>query len=349
MKTFMVSKNLIRSSDFYISHYLIANYYVGLSNTKELPNSFACHRLVEGVTPAGWKRPLDDMSLERLCDLHDKSYTRQAILDNHLNARTRELIQTVKNAKEELSIVVAREKSRELKYAELEAKCDQAAKDLEKNPVVQGLRVNIMKLASQLKEAQVECGKLKLEGSKLIGLQERVKSLESKCEVLEVKKSRLLTQEGKLKEEVNSLVLRYQGLQEERAKVVSKVVPYIAMELYHSDEVGKAIADLVNAAIYHGKCTTLEEIAATGEPVILSKVKYYRPSHEREYDHMSNVLASAEFPFLSEATIDPLASVTELLSKKPRRIRPPSPGKKTSLTKPPILLHHEDRNSSKNV
>lgn len=86
------------------------------------------------------------------------------MLDNHLNTRTRELIQTIKNAKEELSIFVAREKSRELQYAELEAKCDKATKDLEKNPVVQDLRVNAMKLASQLKEAQIECGKLKLEG-----------------------------------------------------------------------------------------------------------------------------------------------------------------------------------------
>jgi hypothetical protein len=239
LKTFMVSKNLTSSADFYVSFYLTANYYVGLSNTKELPNSFACHLLVESVTPAGWKRPLDDMSLERLCDLHDKSYTWQANLDNHLNARTRELIQTMKNAKEELSIVVAREKSRELKYAELEAKCDQAAKELEKNRVVHGLRVNIMKLASQLKEAQVECGKLKLEGCKLIGLQERVKSLESKCEGLEAEKSRLKTQEGKLKEEVNSLVLRCQGLQEERVKVVSKVVPYIAMELTIVMRLGK--------------------------------------------------------------------------------------------------------------
>ena len=61
------------------------------------------------------------------------------MLDNHLNTRTRELIQSVKNAKDELGIVVARERSRELKSAELEAKCNQAEKDLEKSLVVKGL------------------------------------------------------------------------------------------------------------------------------------------------------------------------------------------------------------------
>ena len=66
------------------------------------------------------------------------------------------------------------------------------------------------------------------------------------------------------------------------------------------------IADLVNAAIYHGKCTTLEEIADTGEPVILSKVPYYRPTHEKEYDDVSNAFALAEYPFLTEATKDPM-------------------------------------------
>ena len=69
-----------------------------------------------------------------------------------------------------------------------------------------------------------------------------------------------------------------------RGNVVSKVVPYIAMELYQSDEVGKMIADFVNAAMYHGKCTALEEIASTGKPVDLTKVSYYRSTHAREYD-----------------------------------------------------------------
>lgn len=178
-----------------------------------------------------------------------------------------------------------------------------------------------------------------MEEAKIIGLKERVKTLESKCEGLEAENARLLLQEAGLKKEVGDLVLRSEDLRNDRAEVVSKVVPYIAMELYHSDEVGKVVADLVNAAIYHGKCTTLEEIAPIGELVILSKVKYYRPSHEREYDDMSNAVASAEFSFLDEATKDPMASVTELLSKIPQKIQPPSPKKKTSLVKPLLYIH----------
>ena len=75
MKTFMV-RILKYPHTFYINHSLIAYYYAGLSNTKELPNSLACHRLVEGIAPSGWKQSLAGMSLESLCDLHDKSYTR---------------------------------------------------------------------------------------------------------------------------------------------------------------------------------------------------------------------------------------------------------------------------------
>ena len=34
--------------------------------------------------------------------------------------------------------------------------------------------------------------------------------------------------------------------------MVSNVVPYIAMELYHSDEVGEMVGRLVDATIFHG-------------------------------------------------------------------------------------------------
>ena len=88
------------------------------------------------------------MSIEKLCDLHDKSYTRQAVLDNHLNIQTRELVRTVKNAKEELNVVLAREEHRELLITELKSKCDRATKDIEKNPTVQDLRSNAMKFAT---------------------------------------------------------------------------------------------------------------------------------------------------------------------------------------------------------
>lgn len=208
---------------------------------------------------------------------------------------------------------------------------------------------NTMKLASKLKEAQIECGRLKMKEAKMVGLKERLSTLKSKCLSLESEKTRLVEQEAKLQQEAIDLSLRCKDLQIDRAEVVSKVVPYIAMKLYHSDEVGKVIANLVNAAIYHGKCTTLEEIAKTGEPVILYKVPYYRPTHEREYDDASNAFASAEYPFLIEATKYPMVSVEDHLSKKRSRIQPSSPSRRTSLMKPSSLLRQEDPTSSKNA
>jgi hypothetical protein len=129
--------------------------------------------------------------------------------------------------------------------------------------------------------------------------------------------------------------------------MVVKVIPYIAMELYHSDEVGQVVANLVNAAIFHGKCTTLKEIAETGKTVILSKVPYYRTSHGKDYDDASNAFSSADFPFLSKVTKDPEASIKKLLSKKPNRIQPPSPTRRVSGVKFPS--RQEDPSSSKNA
>lgn len=157
------------------------------------------------------------------------------------------------------------------------------------------------------------------------------------CEGFEEERLKLGEQETKLREELDGFRRNYKVLRKDRVAVVSKVVPYIEMKLYHSDEVGKVIADLVNAAIYHGKCTTLEEIAATGKPVDFSKVPYYSSTHEAEYNNASNAFAAAEYPFLTEATKDPMDSVEVLLSKKPRRVKPPSASKKDTPVKRPSL------------
>lgn len=155
--------------------------------------------------------------------------------------------------------------------------------------------------------------------------------------------------EIKLREDLDGLKRKYNALKRDRADVVSKVIPYIAMELYHSDEVGKLIGDVVNADIYHGKCTTLEEIAATGKPVDLSEVTYYRATHKAEYDNASNLLATAEYPFLVDATKDPMASVETLLSKKPRRVKPSSVSKKNTHVKPASVKATPEKPSSPKV
>ncbi|GKE24019.1 hypothetical protein Tco_1435531, partial [Tanacetum coccineum] len=47
------------------------------------------------VTPPSWKVHLKEISIEKLCDYHDKAYTKQAILDNTLNQRIRDLMSTL--------------------------------------------------------------------------------------------------------------------------------------------------------------------------------------------------------------------------------------------------------------
>ena len=186
-----------------------------------------------------------------------------------------------------------------------------------------------------------------MEEAKAIGLKERLSVLESKYASLKSEKNRLIEQKTKLQQETDALNLRCESLQKDRADMVAKVIPFIAMELYHSDEVGQVVPSLVNAAIFHGKCTTLEEITETGKPVILSKVPYYHTSHGKEYDDASNAFTSADFPFLSKVTKDPEASVEKLLSKKPSRIQPSSPTRRASGVKFPSC--QEDPSSSKNA
>ena len=109
------------------------------------------------------------------------------------------------------------------------------------------------------------------------------------------------------------------------------------------------IGDVVDAAIYHGKCTTLEEVAVTGMPVELSEVAYYRATHKAEYDHASNLLAAAEYPFLVDATKDPMASVETLLSKKPRRVKPTSVSRKDTPVKPASVKATPEKSLSPKV
>ncbi|GJR25198.1 hypothetical protein Tco_0973725 [Tanacetum coccineum] len=82
---------------------------------------------------------------------------------------------------------------------------------------------------------------------------------------------------------------------EKRIKLrLFKVVPYIAMELYHSDEVGKTVRSLVKATIFHGRCSALDEVAATKKPVDLLKVECYRPTDEDEYNKVGNAYITIE-------------------------------------------------------
>ncbi|GJS94844.1 hypothetical protein Tco_0801812 [Tanacetum coccineum] len=100
-----------------------------------------------------------------------------------------------------------------------------------------------------------------------------------------------------------------QGLKQDWATVLSKVVPDVAMKLIHSDEMGFLVAKLVKAAMFRGRCAAFEEVASLKDHFILEKMSGYHSSSKKEFDRASDGLANASYPFLAEVTADPYAHV----------------------------------------
>ncbi|GJS94025.1 hypothetical protein Tco_0800993 [Tanacetum coccineum] len=73
---------------------------------------------------------------------------RQAVLDNILNGRTRELIFALHKARASYDTMRERDIKKDKVYAELEKKCNEALQDLDKNPLVFDMRVEIETLQS---------------------------------------------------------------------------------------------------------------------------------------------------------------------------------------------------------
>ncbi|GJR48120.1 hypothetical protein Tco_1316223 [Tanacetum coccineum] len=159
------------------------------------------------------------------------------------------------------------------------------------NLAVNVLRKKIMALSWEVKEHKGSLDRMLLESKKWVGYQESLKTIESKVTTLEAEKK--------------------------RAKVISMVVPYIAMELVHSNELGMLVGKLVSSTVFYERCVAFEDAAEMKEPFDLTNEKGYRPSYKNEHTKASNDLATATFPFLSEVVADPSASVKALISKKP--------------------------------
>ncbi|GJW80673.1 hypothetical protein Tco_0144648 [Tanacetum coccineum] len=111
--------------------------------------------------------------------------------------------------------------------------------------------------------------------------------------------------------------LEIDGLKEDRAAVVSKVLSDAAMKLIRSDDLGALIAKLVRSSIIYGRCQAFEEVAAMEKHFVLEKMSGYRPSSKEEYDQAGDALANASYPLLAEYDANPYASLEQLLSKKP--------------------------------
>ncbi|GJY74063.1 hypothetical protein Tco_0478494 [Tanacetum coccineum] len=224
-------------------------------SAKELRNATDCHWVVAHVTSLSWKQHLREISLEQLCNIHDRAYLSQAVLEN-----------------------IKKDKA----YAELEKKCNEALQDLDKNPLISDMRSKIETL--QVNSLYNEYNRLVLEKKKCINYEQTLSTLH------------------------------------DMAVVVTKVVPDAAMKLIQSNEMGILIAKLAKASMFCGRCATLEEVANFKEPFVLEKMPGYRPSSKDEFDQAGDDLANASYPFLVELTVDPYASVEQLLSKKPQSL-----------------------------
>ncbi|GJR35459.1 hypothetical protein Tco_1211143 [Tanacetum coccineum] len=80
------------------------------------------HLVVTHVTPPSWKHHLKEISLETICDIHDKADMMRVILDNVMNRITRELMSTLLEARAACDAIREKEKEKEKVYVKLKAK-----------------------------------------------------------------------------------------------------------------------------------------------------------------------------------------------------------------------------------
>ncbi|GKA30916.1 hypothetical protein Tco_0717221 [Tanacetum coccineum] len=250
----------------------------GPPDPPEMLTAVDCHMMISNVTPMAWKGHLDHQSEVELLDLHDRCYARHAVVDNAINSRAQELLKVVDQMKGECEVFKERKKARDREYEELRLKCEAVMAEFDNKPLV-----NV--------------------------LHQKIKSLLDEVAALEAKKDKLEAVEASLYQEVKVVKC-------DRVEVVSKVVPYVAMELVHSDEMAMLIGKLISSAIFYGRCAAFEEVTNMKEPFDLAKVKGYRISYKKEHTKAGNDLATTTFPFLLKIIANPVTSVEALLSKK---------------------------------
>ncbi|GJY40715.1 hypothetical protein Tco_0427985 [Tanacetum coccineum] len=253
----------------------------------------------------------DDEGLPDVLELQD---TNQAVMDNAVNRRDQELLKVVEQIRGEYEELKERDKAREKECEDLKAKCEAAMADFDNNPTVKVLCEKINALLGEVKEHNASLDRMLLESKKWAGYQVSLSTLELKVASLEVEKAKLEAFELSLHQEV-------ENVRHDRADMVSKVVPYVAMELVHSDELGRLVGRLASASVFYGRCAAFEEVAKIKDPFDLSKVKGYRSSYKKEHTKAGNDLATATFPFLSEVVADPSAPIEVLLSKNPQSLQ----------------------------
>ncbi|GJW21396.1 hypothetical protein Tco_0032018 [Tanacetum coccineum] len=236
------------------------------------------------IAHPAWKGHLDNQLDLELFDLHDCCYAMQAIVDNSVNRRSRELLKVVEQINGECEVLKDKEKSMDQECKELRVKCEAVMKDFDKNPDVVALCEKIVTLQGEVKDHRANLDKMLQESQKWVGYQVSLSDLKLKFASLEDEKAKLEFVEASLRQELKNAKL-------DRAEVVSKVVPYVATEL---------------------------EVAKMKEPFDITKVKGYRSSYKQEHTKAGNDLATATFSYLADFVADPYAPIEVLLSKKPR-------------------------------
>nr|GEZ28168.1 hypothetical protein [Tanacetum cinerariifolium] len=252
----------------------------GLPNCFELKDANVYHLKISTITPPAWKGYLDNQMDLELLDLFDRCYTRQVVVDNAVNRRAREFLEVIKKMSGEADVIKARERSREEECEGLQVKCKAVMAEFDQNPDVLAIREKISSLTADVKEQK------------------------------EPNKARLKAIEASLRKEVEEL-------KQDMKDVVLKVVPYAAIKLVHSDELGILVGKLVSSAITYGRSRAYEQVAAMKEPFDLSNAKGYHSSYQKDHTQASNDFATATFPWLDEFVADATALIETLLSKKP--------------------------------
>ncbi|GJV24051.1 hypothetical protein Tco_1376746 [Tanacetum coccineum] len=193
------------------------------------------------------------------------------VLDNMLNSQTRQLMSALEKVRASYDVIREREIKKDKAYAELERNLMKLCRIWKKNPLVLDMRAEI-----EILEGQVD-------GLHIKGL--------------ELQRERLKNSKTQLMQDIDSL-------KQDRATVVSKVVPDMATKLILSDEIRFLVAKLVKAAMFRGRCAAFQEVASLKEPFILEKMPGYRSSLKEEFDRAIDGLANTSYPFLAEVTAD---------------------------------------------
>nr|GEV35729.1 hypothetical protein [Tanacetum cinerariifolium] len=266
-----------------VPYLTVSNDDEGLPDVLELKDATACYLKISAVTLPAWK----------------------SHLDNHMDV--------IEKLRGEFDVMKDRERAREEECKELREKCEVAMTEFEKNPTVVALQEKIFTLSTEVKKHKVSLNRIMMKSRKWAGYHQSLLTLESKVTPLEAKKVSLKDIEVSLRKEVEEV-------KQDMRDVVSKFIPYGAIELVHSDDMGSLIDRLVSSLILYERCRVYEQVADMKDPFDLSKVKGYRSSYKKDHTRASNDLATATFPWLDKFVVDPPAHIEALLSKKPQSL-----------------------------